>query len=175
MINFNKIYNENHKMILNFIILKTNDIELSKEIANDVFMKIHNNIDRYDETLSSFKTWMYNITKNTVIDFYRKKKLETCSLDVNEFDIENHKILKERAIERNNAERIMIANETLRDFENVLNTSLSKSNIDVAKLYYLNQCSYSEIAEMLNIPIGTVKGKLFRIKELLNNKNIKVS
>ena len=93
MEDFNKIYNKSHKSILNFILRKVNSQMIAEELTNDVFMKVYNHLENYDESKSAMNTWIMNITSNTIIDYYRKKKLETISLNKDMRDYHGEKTL----------------------------------------------------------------------------------
>lgn len=178
MKNFNEIYKENHRSILNFIFSKVRNVEVSQELANDVFMKINANLSKYDENLSSFKTWIMNIANNTVIDYWRKAKMETISLsgfqneqseDENNLDVLSYY----GKVSNDTPEAKLINNESLANFRNTLN-NLPKTYVKIATLFFAEQYSYEEIASTLDIPLGTVKGQLYRVREMLESKNVKV-
>lgn len=178
MKNFNQIYKENHRTILNFIFSKVRNAEVSQELANDVFMKIHANLNKYDENLSSFKTWIMNIANNTVIDHWRKVKMKTISLsgiqnDQSEDDNNLDLLSYYGKVSNDTPEAKLINNEELSNFQGVLN-KLPKVYVKIATLFFTKQYSYEEIASTLNIPLGTVKGKLFRVREMLESQNILV-
>lgn len=74
---YNKYYNE-ILFVVNKIVLKR---EIAEEIVNDVFLKVKNNIDRYDKQFS-FKTWIYTIAINEAkTNFNKEKKLKTSATD----------------------------------------------------------------------------------------------
>lgn len=172
MLNFNTIYKENHKVVLNFIFSKTRDMEVSQELANDVFLRIHANLQKYDENISSFKTWMMNITNHTVIDYWRKKKLETISINEQD-ENENGNWIYNAVTNNSNPEKKMINEESLTNFRNIIN-ELPKTYVKTANLFFNKQYSYEEISQTLNMPLGRVKIQLFRIREMLESKNVKV-
>lgn len=172
---FDQLYKENHKIVLNYIFSKTRDMELSQELANDVFMKIHTNLSKYDEKISSFKTWMMNITNNALIDYWRKVKMETVSLHQFWFDETSEQegtfdlLSYFGKVSNDTPERQVINNETIVNFHNKLN-KLPKTYVVIANLYFKDEFTYEEIANTLNIPLGTVKGQLHRVREMLDIK-----
>lgn len=176
MKNFNQIYKENHKTILRFIVSKIHNIETAQELANDVFLRIHNNLDKYDETISSFRTWIMNITNNVVIDHWRKNKMETISITatVNN-QSEDESSLDVLAfygkVYTDTPETSMINKESLSNFRNIVDR-LPERYYRIANLFFNKQLSYEEIAKTLDIPLGTVKGQLFRVREMLEKENL---
>jgi RNA polymerase sigma-70 factor, ECF subfamily len=69
------IWEEFHLELLGFIKTRINDSDTAEDILQEVFVKIHNNTDTLKQN-SSLASWVYQITRNTIIDFYRKKKID---------------------------------------------------------------------------------------------------
>ena len=72
--NFGQLYDKYIKKIFNFIYYKTHHKETAEDLTSDTFIKALNKLDRFDENKGSFSTWIYQIARNTVIDFYRTEK-----------------------------------------------------------------------------------------------------
>ena len=66
------IWEEFHLELLGFIKTRINDSDTAEDILQEVFVKIHNNTDTLKQNFS-LASWVYQITRNTIIDFYRKK------------------------------------------------------------------------------------------------------
>ena len=79
-LNFEKIYAEYFPKIYNFIFYRLLSREDTEDLVSEVFFKVAKNLDRFDEGKAKLKTWIYRIAQNTLIDFYRSRKIET-SLD----------------------------------------------------------------------------------------------
>ncbi|OHX66919.1 sigma-70 family RNA polymerase sigma factor [Flammeovirga pacifica] len=69
-----------------FIKHKVNDKDLADDILQDVFIKIHSNVDRLKDE-KKLTSWVYQLTRNTIVDFYRKKQLPTKEFDGIEKDL----------------------------------------------------------------------------------------
>lgn len=69
------IWKEFHEQLLGFIKTKVNSSETAEDILQEVFMKIHKNIDKIHDNKKT-TSWVYQITRNTIIDYYRKKKID---------------------------------------------------------------------------------------------------
>ena len=67
------IYRQYHDKVLHYIIGKNINLFEADDVCQTVFIKIFNNIDRFDETKASISTWVYTITQNVVIDYFRSK------------------------------------------------------------------------------------------------------
>ena len=141
------------------------DKELAKELTIEAFGKAFNKLHSYTPKFA-FSTWLYSIAKNNLIDYLRKKKLTTVSLE-NMFDSdeENAQVLQiptdilnpEGELEKK--QRIKI----LRKIVEKLNPNYRM----LVKLRYFKEYTYDEIAQELKIPLGTVKAKLHRSREQL--------
>lgn len=172
MENFNQIYSDNHKMVLNFISMKINDSLIAEELANDVFMRVHKHLNNFDEEKSSMKTWIMNIASNIVIDHYRKNKLQTLSLDEtnNNDESDNVGIRRSDKITSNsNPQKKMINSELGDRLRNAI-SSLDETHREIADLYFNGQLTYEEIGQRLNQPLGTVKGKISRARKKLQER-----
>lgn len=171
MKNFNEIYDKNYKMVLGFVIRKMNNVHVAEELTNDIFMKVHKHLDNYDENKSALKTWIMNITSNTVIDYYRKKKLDTISLNKDMDSSEG----KTTSFIDNLVDYNPTPYQTLNSKENVNKieteiSNLNKSEFEVAYYYFSEQLSYQEIADIMQINLGTVKVKISRARKTLQSK-----
>ena len=71
---FGQVYDKYVKKIFNFIYYKTHHKETAEDLTSETFMKALAKLDGFDENKGSFSTWLYQIARNTVIDFYRTKK-----------------------------------------------------------------------------------------------------
>ena len=70
-----KIYKDYHGKVLSYIRSKTNSVHDAEDIAADVFLKVYEKLDTFDETKASLSTWIYTITRNTLTDFFRTRKV----------------------------------------------------------------------------------------------------
>ena len=170
--NFNEIYQKYNSEITAYISYRLfNKSKCVKfdadELTNDVFLKVHRNINRFDVNKSSLRTWLYNITNNAIIDWQRmyiKKQM----LSADSFE---HGYLEtpENSNKLNLIDKTLI-NESIFNFINDLN----KSYKDIAYQYFMMNKSINEISEELNLPIGTVKNYIFQIRaKASKNKSLK--
>lgn len=125
----------------------------TEDILQDVFVKIHKNIDTINELLK-IKPWIYRITRNTIIDYYRKKK--DISIEIEKFE----KGLDEDQNLNNMNEEISICLEEI-----IL--ELPKKYQEVIELYEQKKMKHKEISEKLDISVSASKVRLKRAKEKL--------
>lgn len=83
-----KIYQEFKDKVAAYVAGKGIRGHEAEDIVADVFLKVYKNLDRYDETKASLSTWIYTITKNTVINYYRSHRIhvELTALTADEAD-----------------------------------------------------------------------------------------
>jgi len=68
---FNKVYVEHKAMVFNFVLIRTNNREVSEEITSDVFVKVAECMDVFNPEIAKFTTWMLTIATNKIKDYYR--------------------------------------------------------------------------------------------------------
>ncbi|MGB7606627.1 MAG: sigma-70 family RNA polymerase sigma factor [Lutisporaceae bacterium] len=138
------------------------------DLMQEVFIKLYKNIDKYDEKYP-FHPWIRRITVNTCINEKRKQSpiLVPLSTDDESMDIEEQLAAEqdiEQEVERNDMARIIK--------EHI--DCLQEKQRMVIILRYYEDLSYEEIAELLHIPLGTVKTDLYRAKNALKDRLYKV-
>lgn len=70
-----QIWNEFSDRIYSFILSKVNDPEVAKDLLQEVFIKIHTKLDSLNDQ-NSLSSWMFTVTRNTIYDYYRRKKTQ---------------------------------------------------------------------------------------------------
>jgi len=164
-LDINEIYIKNKDKTIEYIFKRINNIEVSKELCNDIFYKVYKNIDKFDKDKGNFLVWLYEITNNTIIDYLRKRKIETIDC--------NNEILFDNNNFENKFECKDINNKIKIAINNISNINMKK----IAKLYFLHELTYEEISKALNLPLGSVKAYIHRIKEQIKqylNINFKI-
>lgn len=68
------IYRDYHSKVLGYIRSKINNLQDSEDLAADVFVKVYEKYDSFDNTKASVSTWIFTITRNAVIDYFRTSK-----------------------------------------------------------------------------------------------------
>lgn len=70
-----KIYRDYHGKVSGYIRAKVNNPQDAEDIAADVFLKVYEKLGTFDESKSSLSTWVYTITRNTLTDYFRTRKV----------------------------------------------------------------------------------------------------
>jgi RNA polymerase sigma-70 factor (ECF subfamily) len=156
---------EKYSRALRFHITRmVRDKEIIDDLIQEIFLKAFSNLGSYN-TSFAFSTWLYRIATNHTIDHLRKKKLKTLSID-------------EPVQSKDGEMQIEIADNSTRADELILNKQRDKIILDaletlpskyrmVIEMRHMEEKSYQEISEELDLPLGTVKAHIFRARELL--------
>jgi len=149
-----------------FMVLKmVHNRDDAEDITMESFSKAFNNIERYDQKYA-FSTWLFKIATNNCIDFIRKKRLETTSIDKTTENDKGDEIGIDVKSDAPNPEEGMMKAQRVFSVRAHLN-KLDVKYRQLIELRYYEELSYEEIAEQLELPLGTVKAQLFRAKDML--------
>ena len=144
---------------------KVNDKELAKDLTIESLGKAFNKLHLYTPTYT-FSTWLFTVARNHCIDYLRKNRLTTISIDkiilnsegkATNLDLKSSDLNPEQKLERK--QRIAMLRQVV--------DSLKPNYRTLVKLRYFKEMTYDEIAIKLDIPIGTVKAQLHRSREQL--------
>lgn len=72
----NEIYLAYQEKVAAYVRNRIADPYAAEDVVSEVFLKIYQKLESYDESLASLSTWIYSITRNTVIDYYKKRKTQ---------------------------------------------------------------------------------------------------
>jgi len=158
-----------YKDSIYFMVLKmVHNRDDAEDLTIEAFGKAFKNLHKYSPEYA-FSTWLFKIATNNTIDYIRKKRLQTYSIDQSKNDEEEGTTIASNIRSGNlDPEEKFIKdqrNQMMREVTDKLN---DKYKI-LIELRYFKEYSYEEIAKELKLPLGTVKAQLFRAKELLYN------
>jgi RNA polymerase sigma-70 factor (ECF subfamily) len=161
---FEMILNKHQQPLLNYIGRMVGNRELALDFTQEVFIKTYTSLSTYQPQFK-FRTWLFKIASNFVIDFWRKKKIDTFSID------QTGKQDDDRPpFEIPSDERSICAQFELTELKGKIEKALDKLPPHLRELFvwrHINDFSYDEIAEIKEIPVGTVKNRVFQSKELI--------
>lgn len=162
-------YNELMKLYrdpLYFMIYeKVGDQELAKDLTIESIGKAFKKLHLYTPTYV-FSTWLFTVARNHCIDYLRKNKLPTVSIDKMMLDEDGKRTNFDLISEMLNPEQEMEKKQRIAILRQIVD-QLKPKYRDLVKLRYFKEMSYDEIAEALDVPIGTVKAQLHRSREQL--------
>jgi RNA polymerase sigma factor (sigma-70 family) len=157
---------QRYKDSIYFMSLKmVNNKEDAMDITVETFAKAFEKLDKYQPEYA-FSTWLFRVATNNCIDFLRKKKLNTVSID-NMVDDDDDRPMQIKA-DTLNPEESSIKKQQSEELK-LLIESLPPRYRNLLTLRYFDELSYEEISQQLDLPLGTVKAQLFRAKYLLGN------
>jgi RNA polymerase sigma-70 factor (ECF subfamily) len=159
---------EKYRMPLRYHISKiVHNQEILDDLVQEIFLKAFDNIHTFD-TSYAFSTWIYRIATNHSIDYLRKKKLRTLSIDqpVRGKDGDMQIELPDRSPD-NETDQELIDKQRRQIIHDAIE-SLPEKYARIIKMRHIDDQSYQEIADELQLPLGTVKAHIFRARELLN-------
>ena len=149
-----------------FMLLKmVNNPSDAEDLTIEAFGKAFKNIGQYTPNFA-FSTWLFKIATNNCIDFIRKKRAATISLDQSNDDPETTTVTIQS--DTPDPEAHLINSQKVKLLREVVN-KLKPRYRTLVELRYFKEYSYEEISQELELPIGTVKAQLFRARELLFN------
>jgi RNA polymerase sigma factor (sigma-70 family) len=153
--------------IFNMMYKMVNHRDDAEDLTLEAFGKAFNKLPSYAPKYA-FSTWLFKIAINNCIDHIRKKRIKFLSIDepIQSNGAREHSInVKGYAPD---PESIMIRDQKIEMMRSLL-TKLSPRYRTMIELRFFEELSYEEIAQELDIPLGTVKAQLFRAKEILHS------
>lgn len=133
-----------------------------KDILQNVFIKVYKNIYDFDTTLT-FSSWIYRITRNEMIDWYRKEKRTPHT------SLEASDTMLQTIVSDSDVTQSVIDSHMSDHLKSIIET-LPEKYRDIVLLRFFEDKSYDEIADILTIPPGTVAVRINRVKKLLREK-----
>lgn len=137
------------------------------DVAQEAFIKAYRALDSFRGD-SAFYTWLYRIAVNTAKNYLiaQGRRLPSTDIDVNDAEnFENSSALKEIS----NPENLMLSDELKRIVFQTIE-SLPEDLRTAITLREIEGLSYEDIASIMECPVGTVRSRIFRAREVLDNK-----
>ncbi len=151
---FEYLYDNYSGALFQLIVSIIPDREIAKDVLQDVFIKIWNQISSYDASKGRLFTWMLNISRNASIDKLRNKSYKNA---------QKNRAFTEDVYDAGGKEIINIDHIGLRRMVHTLKVEWKEP----LELSYFQGFTQEEISKMLNLPIGTIKTRLrAALKEL---------
>ncbi|MCF7958503.1 MAG: sigma-70 family RNA polymerase sigma factor [Phycisphaerae bacterium] len=156
---FAQLVRRYEKELYNFLVKFTGQASLAEEAFQEAFLQVHLSIEAFD-TSRRFRPWLYTIASNKARDLLRKKSrrpsinLSGLDNDENDFDL-----LDALLTDDTTPQDIYSQKELCQQVREIV-AQLSDNLREILVLAYFKQLSYREMAEALDIPLGTVKSRL---------------
>lgn len=165
---FEELVRRYQRPIAAYVYRMVGDYDSALDLTQEVFIKVYGSLTRYKSEFK-FSTWIYKIAHNAAIDHLRRSSTRDQSLTSEsdggqyELPIKSSKPTPEQESERR---------EQRTEIEAVV-SQLPHAYKDLILLRHSHDLSYDEIAEVTGLPLGTVKNRLFRAREMMREQFLK--
>ena len=159
----NSLYGLIFKMVRNH--------EETQDLVQEAFIKSYKALESFNKQYS-FSTWLFKIASNNCIDHLRKRRLKTTSIDA-PIPTEDGSLSQDLPDNSYSPEKDSLRNELFSSVNLIIDELPEKYKV-VINLRHKKDQSYEEIAVALDIPIGTVKARIFRAREILKKSITKM-
>jgi RNA polymerase sigma-70 factor, ECF subfamily len=144
----------------------TRNAEDAQDLVQETYLKAYRYYDKFEEG-TNFKAWLFKIMKNTFINNYRKKQQMPVHSDFADIEESFETQVAEDAVRQiKNPEQELLENVLDQDVQQAMD-KLPPDYRMVVLLADLEGFSYKEIAEILEVPVGTVMSRLYRGRRLM--------
>lgn len=152
---FSKMYDEYYPKIYNYVYYRLLHRQNTEDLVSEIFIKVVTKCDTYDESKAMFSTWIYRIAQNSLIDFYRARKVNE-NIDDYEFLISDDSEDKFSDLENDYTKTVRI-----------LLAELTEDERSLVYMKYYEDMKNKQIAEILDMNESTVSTKFSRIMKKL--------
>jgi RNA polymerase sigma-70 factor, ECF subfamily len=162
---FELLVRRHQKPLLNYLHRLTGARDGAMDLAQEVFIKVYVSLSSFDPKYR-FTTWLYRIASNCAIDQMRKKQLRTYAIDLGQGDCDRVPADSGLCGHDPTPDEVL----RLREIEGRLDKAIAALPVAYRQLILLRHkqhCRYDEIARITRLPIGTVKNRIFRAREML--------
>jgi RNA polymerase sigma-70 factor (ECF subfamily) len=161
---FSRLIDNYKNMVYNLAYRMSSSPHEAEDISQEAFLRAYQSLARFNPSYK-FSTWLYQITLNIIRDRFKKKELNYVSLDA-PVESDDSEFYPQPADSTNNPEQIMTQKEDAQAIQQAI-LSLPLKYREVIVLRHLQDLSYIEIGNILKLPQGTVKVRLYRAREQL--------
>ena len=153
-----------HRRIYNVCYRFAGDADIAQDLTQEVFIKMYRTLNTYDSGKGAFMTWVTTITRNLLVDHFRKTKGDrmTDSLDAAPSEHEDAQLLSDQIADRGPAPDHAVQRRETREMVHQALQKLSPELREAVILRDLQDMDYKEIATALRVPEGTVKSRINR-------------
>ena len=137
-----ELYRQYHRKVVGYLYNHVNNRELAEDLTSDVFMKVYAKMDSFDEEKASVSTWIYTITKNTLTDYFRTRRV--------------HDEIPETMADDSSVEEDVCDREMLELLASALE-KLEERERQIVVLHYYSGKTLKETAEVVGISYAYVK------------------
>ena len=162
---FAELLRRYRRPVYHLVLKMVRNQEDAEDLTIEAFSKAFKNLPKFNPDFT-FSTWLFRIATNNCIDFIRKKRLSTTSIDTTFQDDGGDEMRMDIKDKDLNPQEAAIRDQKIALIRAIVTKLPPKYQI-LVKLRYFDELSYEEIAGEIDAPLGTVKAQLHRARELL--------
>ena len=164
---YEELVDRYHGRVVNYLYRVLHSLDDAHDLAQEVFFRVYRALDRYDSQYK-FSTWLFRVAQNAAIDSVRKRRVHLVSMERPETEESDGGSFEFKSDDRG-------PYGALRNFERAQAITIAIRGLpdeyrELIELRHFAELSYGEIAELKDMPLGTVKNKLFRGRQMLKEK-----
>jgi RNA polymerase sigma-70 factor (ECF subfamily) len=163
---FEMIIRKYQQPLLNYIGRTVGQRELALDFTQEVFIKTYSSLHSYKPQYR-FSTWLFKIASNLIIDYWRRKKIDTFSLDQQERDDDLP------PLQIPDEEPSIVKKLEFSELRERIELVLEKIPAPLREVFvwrHINEFSYEEMAEIKGVPVGTIKNRVFQAREIIRKR-----
>lgn len=160
---FGDLIERYEKLVFSFLLARLKNLQEVEDIAQETFVKAFRHLKSFDCN-KKFTAWLLTIARNILIDHVRKNSRSVASTD-----LVTEVLLKDSENEDSNPQMMNLRRESWRKVVEMIN-SLPEEVREPFVLRVVNEMAYQDIAEALDLPLQTVKNRIFKARSLLREK-----
>jgi len=153
------------KSLLSMILKMVRNLDDAEDLSIEVFEKAFRNIHKFDAKYS-FSTWLFKIGTNHTIDFLRHKKLKTFSIHGEVSDGKGDSFTIDVVSHDSDPQEILLKKQSHEQLRDIV-SQLPAMYQTLIRMKYFDELSLEEIQKEINIPLNTIKIRLFRARNLI--------
>jgi RNA polymerase sigma factor (sigma-70 family) len=160
-----KLLQRYKRAVYHMVLKMVRNIDDAEDLTIESFAKAFRSLHRFKKDFT-FSTWLFRIATNNTIDFIRKRKLNTLSIENTFTDDDGQSVSIDVEDENLNPQEETIKAQKA-ELMQLFVAKLPSKYQKLVRLRYFHELSYEEIAAELDSPLGTVKAQLHRARELM--------
>lgn len=153
--------------VFNICLRMMRNREEAQDLAQDAFTKVFSMLDRYNPTYA-FSNWLFKITSNLCIDSIRKRRVDTLPMD-EPVHSDGGDFERQYESPSDDPSQVFDKTEKMRVLSRAIDNLPEHYRIMIV-LRHQEDLSYEEIAQSLDVPLGTVKARIHRAREMLKQR-----
>jgi len=162
--NFSLLIDKYKNMVYDLAYRMCHDSHEAEDVSQESFLRTYQSLNRFNPHYK-FSTWLYQITLNIIRDRLKKKRIKYSSLDA-PIPSNDSEYFQQPQDHKNNPEELLTNQEKTYHIQKAI-LLLPDKYREVIVLRHLHDLSYIEMANILKLPTGTVKIRLYRAREQL--------